>query len=465
MKISIQNIRAGLLGGAASWLLLGAPVQAEDILAILQTAENGDPQYRAAVYRAEADTHKVAQARAEFYPQIAANADYTQTHQDILSADNSVFAIGENDFGSTQINVGLDQTLFSYSEWMNLSRAKKERMRARADLEVAKQDLLLRVSERYFAALAAVETLDFVRAEKRALSELLELVETKSNRGLVRKTDAMDARARFLEAQARELEAQVSLTDALQGLREISGFEPAELNTLGPQISIVKPETVDAEYWIAQALESNPRMASAGYAAEAARKEVRRQVGGYFPTLELNVDYDYRDTDGTLFGGGSELQTSSAMVRMSVPIFDGFGTRARVREARSIYNSRQQEGVQIQREIERRTIASLSGVMTALSRIEALDASVKTQQEVVENLRTAYRSGSVPSVAVLDAERDLFFVRSELAQARYDGILNDLRLKHSIGRLTASDIAQVAQFMNGGTVSIAAVKSGATQQN
>ena len=81
--------------------------------------------------------------------------------------------------------------------------------------------------------------------------------------------------------------------------------------------------------------------------------------------------------------------------------------------------------------------------------------SVAAQEQVVNTLRTSYRAGSAASVEVLEAERDLYFVRSELALARYEYLLNTLRLKHAAGTLAVSDLEMVNAFLNAGEVDLA----------
>lgn len=205
-------------------------------------------------------------------------------------------------------------------------------------------------------------------------------------------------------------------------------------------------------------MEHNPRLAAADFAVEAARKEVRATSGEYAPRVDLNVDWDHRDTDGTLFGGGSETETTTAMVTLRQPLFTGMRTRSRVREAKNLYVARQQETLRVRREIERLTLDALYEVVTAQSRVRALTAAVEAEEAALKGRRAEYRSGKASSSAVLDAERDMLVKRIELIQAKYNGILGGLRLKHSVGKLTMADIESVSQMMNGGSVTLADVQ-------
>ena len=56
--------------------------------------------------------------------------------------------------------------------------------------------------------------------------------------------------------------------------------------------------------------------------------------------------------------------------------------------------------------------------------------------------------GTRTSVDVLDAQRDLFGARRDLAQSRYDYILDVLRLKSAAGTLAEEDLAQVNAWLS-----------------
>jgi outer membrane protein len=62
---------------------------------------------------------------------------------------------------------------------------------------------------------------------------------------------------------------------------------------------------------------------------------------------------------------------------------------------------------------------------------------------VLEAKREGYRSGLYTILAVMDAERDLYRARRDYAVARYDYIMNSLRLKKAVGTLSDGDIASI----------------------
>jgi outer membrane protein len=58
-----------------------------------------------------------------------------------------------------------------------------------------------------------------------------------------------------------------------------------------------------------------------------------------------------------------------------------------------------------------------------------------------------YRSGIYTSLAVLDASRDLYLLRRDYAQSRYDYVFNTMRIKQAMGTLGDDDLIIVNHWL------------------
>lgn len=160
---------------AGVWLGAAVPARAADLSEIWRLAETSDPTFRAAVHEQRAAAEARPQAWAPFLPQLSANAGYTYTRQNILSSDNRVFARGRSTYPTFDYAVTLEQSLWNYTNWATLRKARIQVQASEATLEAARQDMLLRAAERYFFSVAALETLVSIQAEKRAVERLREV--------------------------------------------------------------------------------------------------------------------------------------------------------------------------------------------------------------------------------------------------------------------------------------------------
>jgi outer membrane protein len=425
-------------------------VQAESLLDIYQLALINSPDYLAGVRQRDGSSEIYKQARSLLLPRVGLVVTRTDTEQEIISSDNEVFGAGSTSFPTDEYTLSITQSIYNYTNWARYAQAKVELTRIDAEFMSVHQDLIFSAAEAYFFALFAHEEHTASQAENKALEQHYSLVKAKRADGLARKTDLLDAQSRYLQSQARELEALSQLKDRLQGLRELTGELPIALKLLGENMQLQPPNPQQPEEWMTTALEYNPEIKAANRAVEVARQEVRTQKGAHYPTLDLQLSLNDRATEGTLFGGGSEVQTQDITLALNIPIYAGGVTSSMVREMIQQYKKTQQELEKQLRAVRREVYSSYDGILSDIAKTEALRKSVEGYELAVEFKSLAYDSGLTTSLAVLDAERELFFSRTQYARARYDYILNTLRLKRAAGLINEDDLVQIDKLLIGG---------------
>ncbi len=423
-------------------------VQAAGLVDVYREAQKSDPSFNAAHFQALAIKEGRKQAIALLLPSLSASAEYMQTDQDIVSSDNDYYGSGNTDFDTTSYGLTLTQPIFHWDSIVGLKQSKAASQKAEIEYVMAQQELVIRVAHLYLKALAAQDQLDFAQAEQLAVEKHFELASGRHEMGLIPITDLHDAKARQATTRAETIAAQNQLDDAFQALEEITGTTVADLNVLRGEIPLLNPEPTDLAIWIGGALEQNPAIELQEQALEVASQEVRRQGAGHYPTLDLVGRYNNEETDGSLFGGGSEVETTEFLLQLNVPLYQGGAVSSRVREAKHQASVAGQMLIKEQRGVTRQVRAAYLGVNSALNRIEALQQSVVSNQLALDAKQEGFMSGLYTSLAVLDAERDLSLVSIDYAQARYDYILNSLKLKLAVGTLNGDDLLAIEQWFN-----------------
>ena len=95
-------------------------------------------------------------------------------------------------------------------------------------------------------------------------------------------------------------------------------------------------------------------------------------------------------------------------------------------------------------------MASVDGLITGMSTSDTIAQLMKIEaipQSALKTKQESNRAGILTLLAVLDAERDLYFVRRDYAKARYDYLLNRLRLKQSTGTLSDTDLEAIDRLL------------------
>jgi outer membrane protein len=128
---------------------------------------------------------------------------------------------------------------------------------------------------------------------------------------------------------------------------------------------------------------------------------------------------------------------------MTVPIFAGGGVIFRTTQARAQYEETMKNLEGLQREVDSNTRQSFRGILTAIGRVKALAQAVASNRTSLEARQAAYEVGTRTIVEVLDAETALLDAERQYAKARYQYILEGLRLKQAAGTLNVEDVLRV----------------------
>jgi len=433
--------KKALFGIVNGMLLSCAPVYATDLMQVYQLAVDNDAYLQASEYEFKATSEAIDQAIAGLLPDISAEGSHTETEQEIISSDNTVFAgAGSTSFSTETYSITINLPVFRFDAWMRFSQSYEIVKQAKAELLAAQQQLMYDTTEAYFNILAAEDKLDYSQSERKALGSQLELAQEKTNEGLSTETDLLDIQARYANAESEVVEAESTLDDAHRALQVFTNQFLVDLNILQTGIPLLKPESENIDEWINIAFAQNYTLEAKRHAIEVANEEKTRQYGGHLPTIDLVGSFNNRNTSGSLFGGGSEVETYDLELRMNVPLFQGGRVLSLTREAKFRLNQAKREYEAERRTLERETRASYQGILTGIKKVTALKKAVTFQLSALESKQEGLKAGVNTTLAVLDAQRDLHYVQREHSQARYDYLLNILRLKKSGGTLNPQDL-------------------------
>jgi outer membrane protein len=424
-----------------------APLPTDDILTVYKLAIENDPQFRGAGNEQRALRESLSQAYARLMPLIQGEVLYGRIKQKITESSNTVFAMGESEYDSGTYTLKVTQPLFKWPLFLEVSQTKNLQKRADVDLELARQELIIRVAQAYLTALASKESLAFANAEKADIEVLHERASVKYQSGIAPVTDLYDARARLASANAQMIKTESDYRDALQGLEEICNKGFMELKDLRERLPMEMPLPDDVGHWVKMGLDRNLKLRIQQSNNEVARIEVNRQRAGHFPSLDVVGRYYRQDTGGSLFGGGSIVDTQDVMLELNVPIFEGGLIRSKTREAKERSSAAAENLERQRRAVIRQVHSAYDGIKTAKSRAEALEKSIEAQSYVMAAKEQGYRSGIYTSLAVLDASRDLYLLRRDYAQSRYDYVFNTMRLKQAMGTLGDDDLVIVNNWL------------------
>jgi len=416
---------------------------AQDLLDVYELAREQDAQLKIAEsnYLAAAEALPIAQSARR--PQVNFSANGT-----IREADSSLSSPSSSTTNSIGYSLNLSQSLYNAETLALVNAAEAQVAKAEADLEASQQGLVLRVAERYFGILAAQDNVAFATAEKTAIGRQLEQAQKRFEVGLIAITDVHEAQARYDSAVARELLTQNLLDNAFQALQVIIAEPPAlKLAQLGDKLQLEIPEPAQSSKWVEIAAQNNRSLISALAALRAAEHARDQQAGSDDPKVDFIARYsDTRFDDDNL--GEYDSNDLSLSVQLNIPLFTGGRINAVKQRAESEYQAARSAALLQRRLTSQQTRDAYLGVVSGISQVKALRQALSSSTTALKATEAGFEVGTRTSVDVLISLQGTYAAQRDYASARYDYLINILKLKQAAGLLNIDDLAEINRWLN-----------------
>ena len=414
-----------------------APASAQSLMDMYTAARGYDATYQSAKSLYDATLAKGAQARAYLLPTIGLSAAVSRTHQEVVPQRESAF-------GGQSATLALTQPLYNPANASFYEQGLKQAALAQAQLSAAEQDLIVRVSQAYFDALASADSLTFTKSQKTAVSEQLAFAKRNFEVGTSTITDTREAQARFDLVVAQELAAENDLLVKTLALTQLVGLPQAQPKTLAAPMALRPLEPADVNQWVDQALTNNPALQQLQVALDVAKLETSKAEAGHKPTLDLNGSYTAANNNGTATTVG-DTRVNQAQVGLSfkLPLFAGFAIQNRVKETLALEDKARSDLQAAQRTLGQTTRTAFYGVQSLQAQVKAFEAAEASSQSALDANKLGYQVGVRINIDVLNSQSQLFDTKAKLAKARYDVLMSGLKLRQAAGTLKADDLQAV----------------------
>jgi outer membrane protein len=439
MKLPMTRLALALLAATASF-----PAASADLVNALRDALAHDAQYLAARAQREASAERKPQALAGLLPTLTLSGNTVYNDTTVTKPFS-----GAAQYNSHAWTLQLTQPLFRWQNWLQYEQGELQVVAADAQLAQARQDLMLRVAQAYFDLLYAQDVLASIQSQKTAAKEQLELAERSFEVGTVTITDVHEAQSRYDLASAQEIAALNDIEVKRYALSVITGKLTPGVRGLRPDAVPPRPQPDDMQSWVGSAEANNLAVASQGAALEIARREVKRQQAGHLPTVDVVATHGENNTLSVLGGRPADIEQKNSTIglQFSVPIFQGLGQQSRVRESAYLLDKAQSDLDAARRNAAQSARQAWLGVVSGMSQTSALQAALRSSTSALESNKLGYEVGVRINIDVLNAQQQLFATRRDLAKARYDTLLAQLRLKAAAGQLVDDDFVALDSML------------------
>lgn len=431
---------------------------ATDLQDVLKLAIERDPALSAAKKNAQASEENIRISRANFLPQISGSWSKRKGESESQLGIIGRREVPDTDQRSWQIS--LNQSIYDQGNYENMKRARLQSALGSARYDIAYQDFLIRVADRYFAVLTNIDSVRLAESEERAIHRQLEQAEQRYEVGLAAITDVHEARAQYDASRANVIQAKNLLDDARESLFEVSQSYHNNLETLPNELKKVPLEFEGISRWQSMAQENNPDLGVARINADISKINVKTQRSGHYPTVSLSLsrshsvsgNFALRDpqTQEVFAVVDSESTDDSLNLQVQVPIFSGGRTFYQTRQARLEYEAALDT-------LDETNLATNRGIRSALRNVEAGWSSVEARKLAVVSAKSAeeateagFEVGTRNIVEVLNSQRALYQAQRDFSKAKYDYLLNILKLKRAAGTLDQPDLLAMNELLQPG---------------
>lgn len=425
-----------------------------DLLDVYQQAKVSDPAWAAAQNAHLATQEKLAQGRALTLPSatLRANVAHNQTDLDRVSAGSiAISRSGFDKFETYGYSVNITHPLYRKQNSIQYEMAEIQVAQAAEMLAQAHLDLMLRVSEAYFSVLVAQDRIDLIQAQKVVITKQLEQAQVNFEVGTATITDVYEAKARYDLILAQEIAAVNELEARRHAVQALIGKIPQRLAPAAETMPVAMPEPHSMEQWVELAQRHSPLVKIRQHELQLAGLEVERAHADHLPTLDIVGNFsDNRATGGIskeAAGYNKSLKTGVIGLQFELPLYRGGAITSRERAA-AANKLKAMDNVELaRRQAALQTRQAWLKLSSNVAQVKAFEQALLSSQSQLDATVLGYEVGVRTSIDVLNAQQQYYSAKRDLLQARYDYLLNLIRLKAAAGTLSDADLATINRLL------------------
>jgi len=405
-----------------------------------------DVQYQILDLQDTVANELVRQARGERYPRVGLNIQYIYTQQDIISQDNSTFQDGKSTYPTTRVTFSVRQPIYDPVRFRALPVAEAEQALVSAQAEVARNDLSTMLIGAYLDVARAQLSVEQARMMVRARTQLERDLELQVEAGRVEADTLLRSQGDVFEARALQSERELDMTTALFDLYRYTGPDVTSVRYAGASVGIPSYNGLVNTFSLERLREVSPAIQVAMAEVDVAERQLHATRGAFHPTANLSLDYQYEQTEGSLFGGGSTVASGEAAVNLDWSIYEGGVRSSRVREAEARVQIAQLRLQQMTDLTERRYQGLTDSLQRALQSVNAVSAEQGAASRRYAAAIEQRDAGRIGPEAALEAglRRDTLGLQSQIARLRVVQLQAEL-----LALFGALDIATLSQDFRG----------------
>ena len=394
--------------------------------------------------------YKIQEVRANALPNISAsggmvyNPKLQATYIDAstfafpgMPASNEPIKMEMGQKWSANAEAKLTQVLFNQTVFMGLKAARTTREFYMLNQQLTENEIIEKVAQAYYQVYQTRQTLENIESNLALTEKTANVVKGLNQSGLSKKIDVDRTTVAVNNLKSARQQALNGVQLSENALKYMIGMPMSEVITL-------PKEGFEANYDLAfEKGNSNTRIELQVLEKQKQLLDLNTKVqrAALYPSLALQATYGYLSMGPKtpiIYGKKDKVygaDYSAITLGLKIPIFSGFGTRAKIRQA-------QIESQALEATLKDTRLAMDLAYENAHSRltnnlltIDSQKENVKLAEEVLLNTQNNYQQGLASLTDLLEAERSLSDAKNNYTNALLDYKLAEIQLLKSQGKL------------------------------
>lgn len=414
---------------------------AQNIFEALSQAYETNPTLQAQRAYLRAIDENVAIAKSGYRPTVSLNGTYADNNTDVKNS------VGNPDGDRYSYSAKISQPLFNGLQTINsVKSADSMVLSEQNNLYNVEQTVFIDASTAYLDVVQNKAIVDLQKNNEKLLKKRLDETVQRFNVGEVTRTDVSQARARYARAKADRISSEGTLEASKAVYAKIIGVAPVDVKAPEGEIDKFLPKTPEEALEYAKAHNYSIRQAKNYF--DSKDYDVKTNTGALLPQVSLDGVASRTRNYTDNISGVKEQDDLEWSVNMSIPLYAGGETRAKIRQSKYQKWQAQEQVLEAERLVTSNVTSAWEYMVANKAMITSIKEQVRANEIALDGVQKEEALGNRTILDVLDAYQELLNSNVEEVKARRNYYVSAMTLLQAMGRLTARDLGLNVELYN-----------------
>lgn len=352
------------------------------------------------------------------------------------------------DLNKLSAGIELSKSLYNRRVYSQLDQTDKQILQAQLNYQYSHQQLLLRLSQAYFATLTAYSDFNLIQAKEEADLSQYQRIKSSADAGLLSKVDLLEAKANLDATQADKIAFENALKNAIEELEKIVGGKVNKVLAHDSEQLHIPAQNTNrlAQESVLNGVIDNLQVQMANLSLSIAQDEVKVRSQANDPVINVFAGYEvseFSNYDQMLAIQYRDRQNVSIGLNASMPLYDGGLNKAQVSQARFDVKTATEKLRQTREDIDVAIRQAMRNIEKSQAQVRAFRQLLTSSEAFLEATEVSYNSGLRNLVDLLNARTARISAQRNLIAANYALVMDNIHLKALLNQLSIEDFIEL----------------------